>query len=176
MVKGRPFPKIGSGFYMNRRDRSGIPSERQHMTCVRIFSEWRKGGHHGDRWAHDEGPDRGCVTSYGVTGKGSTTFDVCVVEVCCRSSAEGRGGKRLETGFQIRDNSVRRCPEIEFGAPGVTEKIQRKGEKECRPIIQRKGTRWIVGRESHHKRIRPSVCRRHERQSTGVRGRVEGKR
>jgi hypothetical protein len=39
----------------------------------------------------------------------------------------------LETGFQIRDNSVRRCPEIEFGAPGVTEKIERKGEKECRP-------------------------------------------
>jgi len=36
----------------------------------------------------------------------------------------------LKTGFQIRDNSVRRCPEIEFGAPGVTEKIERKGEKE----------------------------------------------
>jgi hypothetical protein len=29
---------------MNRRDRSGIPSERQHMTCVRIIffgmEEW----------------------------------------------------------------------------------------------------------------------------------------
>jgi hypothetical protein len=160
---------------MNRRDRSGIPSERQHMTCVRIiFSEWRNGGHHGDRWAHHEGPGRGCVISYGVTGKGSTTFDVCVVDVCCRSSAGGRGGKGLETGFQIRDNSVRRCPEIEFGAPDVTERSKGRGRKNVvRPIIQRKGTRWIVGRESHHKRIRPSVCRRHEWQSTGVRGRIE---
>jgi hypothetical protein len=91
-VQRKTVSEIGSGFYMNRRDRSGIPSERQHMTCVRIFFRnvgRRNGGHHGDRWAHDEGPGRVCVISYGVTGKGSTTFDVCVVDVCCRSSAGG---------------------------------------------------------------------------------------
>lgn len=61
--------------------------------CAHFFSEWRNGGHHGDRWAHDEGPGRVCVISYGVTGKGSTTFDVCVVDVCCRSSAGDEEGR-----------------------------------------------------------------------------------
>jgi hypothetical protein len=48
------------------------------------------------------------------------------VVVAVREDEEGR---ELETGFRIRDNSVRRCPEIEFGPPGVTERIKGRGRK-----------------------------------------------